>query len=364
MRIILITLVAQCAMLSAAASAVFEQGEADYACFRIPAIIRAADGALVAFAEARRGSCSDTGFIDLVAKRSTDNGATWGEIIMVVEAGDGTSGNPAPVVDRENGRILLPITRNHAEAHESKILRGTAPHRTVWFTYSDDHGLTWAAPRDISAETRMNDWRWYATGPCHAIQLESGRFLVPANHSKSENHEDWHSHVIYSDDAGATWRIGGVHTGYTNESTVAQLRDGRIYQNMRSYKKKNRRQVSWSADGGETWSPAMDDAMLIEPVCQASVLAIEGDWGKDPLLFSNPASTNRDRMTIRMSVDGGATWPHAKLIHAGPAAYSDLVQLDENTVGLLYERGEESPYETITFETVAIEAIRSNAEEN
>ena len=350
-------------LMGTAFGAVFEAGEADYSCFRIPAIIKTVEGDFIAFAEGRQESCSDAGLIDLVSKKSTDDGETWGPMQIVVPAGDGTSGNPAPVVDRETGRILLPFTRNLADAREGDILNGTAPHRTVWFTYSDDHGATWAMPREISESTRRDGWRWYATGPCHANQLESGRILVPANHSLSHDKDEWHSHVIYSDDLGETWNIGAVHLGFTNESTVAQLRDGRIYHNMRSYKGKNRRQVAWSDDEGMTFSPARDDAALIEPVCQASVLAPTGIEEGDPVLFSNPASKKRDHMTIRLSLDGGGTWPYAHLVYEGPAAYSDLVELDENTIGLLYERGEKSAYESIVFETFSIETLRSGGQE-
>ncbi len=352
-----------CLSAITAAVPVFEAGSDGYACFRIPAIIQTAEGDLLAFAEARRDSCSDTGFIDLVARRSTDQGATWGPMTIVVPAGDGTSGNPAPVVDASTGRILLPFTRNLADAKEPDILTGKAPHRTVWITTSDDHGASWSPAREISDGARREGWRWYATGPCHAIQLSSGRIVVPANHSLSHEKEDWHSHVIYSDDLGETWHVGGVHLGFTNESTIAQLRDGRLYQNMRSYKGTNRRQVSWSSDDGLTWTPARDDSALIEPVCQASVLPVSGFPDADPLVFSNPAAKNRTRMTIRMSLDGGGTWPYARLLHGGPAAYSDLVEIGEGTIGILYERGEKSAYESIVFESHSINALQENIEE-
>jgi len=328
----------------------FRAGEDGYHTFRIPAIVCSAEGTLLAFCEGRRDSRSDSGDIDLVLRRSFDHGKTWGPLQVVSEDGPNTCGNPVPIVEASSGDIVLLMTRNPGDATEREILEGTQPPRTVWLTRSNDDGATWAAPREISAEVSRPDWRWYATGPGHGIQLRGGRLIAPANHSRGPDFAEWHSHVIYSDDGGHTWALGGVQTGYTNESTVLELADGRLYQNMRHYRDTNRRAISYSQDQGRTWGPVEEDEALIEPVCQASVLRYSkapGDANR--VLFSNPASTRREMLTIRMSEDETETWPHARVLHAGPAAYSDLVVLADGTIGCLYERGEESPYEEIVF---------------
>jgi len=346
-----------CSILCAALSAhtetatipVFTAGTEGYHTFRIPAILTTPNHVL-AFCEGRLEGGGDSGQIDLVLKRSADGGLTWSPLIVVAHLAGHTSGNPAPVWVRETGEVVLLLTRNPANAHERRILTGEDPPRTVWVTRSADEGATWAEPEEISDSTRREGWLWYATGPCHAIQLQSGRILVPANHSTSPDHADWFSHVIYSDDHGLTWAIGGVHQGHTNESTVAELPDGRIYQNMRSYLKENRRRASYSTDGGLTWTPDQTDTALIEPVCQASTLYIPAT-GLFPggLLFSNPASTMRENMTVRLSTDGGATWVGALELHAGPSAYSDLALLPGGWVGCLYERGAQGAYESIVL---------------
>src|SRR5205823_14969901 len=121
--------------------------------------------------------------------------------------------------------------------------------------------------------------------------------------------------------------------------------DGSLLINMRSYHGKNRRASATSSDGGPAWSDVtLED--LIEPVCQASLIRL-GDRGE--LLFANPASTKREKLTVRLSRDDGKTWPVARCLHDGPAAYSSLVVLGDVTLGCLYERGEKSPYQTITF---------------
>jgi len=330
---------------------VFRAGEDGYDTYRIPAIVCAKDGTLLAFCEGRVGGRGDSGNIDLVLKRSGDGGATWSPLQVVWDDAANTCGNPAPVV-LDSGEILLALTWNDGNTHEREILEGKGAPRTVWLTRSTDHGKTWSPPRDISHQARRDDWRWYATGPGHAIQLPSGRVVVACDHSLSPDYEGWHSHVIYSDDAGATWAIGGVVGPRTNESTVAALADGRLYLNMRSRRVPNQRAVAWSDDQGETWGPVMDDANLVEPICQGSCLRLQSGAG---LLFSNPASTNRERMTVRLSMDGGETWPRAILLYPGPAAYSDLVQLESGQLACLYERGNGHPYETIVLTRFALE---------
>ena len=259
------------------------------------------------------------------------------------------------LVGESTGRIWLPLTWNLGTDGEGQIMAGTSKNvRRVYLTSSDDDGQTWAPLQEISSTTRQPHWRWYATGPGVGIQLtrgpHAGRLVIPANHS---DHSDptchpYRSHVVLSDDHGKTWRLGGILAEKTNESTVAELSDGRVLNNMRSYHGQHRRAVATSDDGGETWSAVTLDETLVEPVCQASLLrySFPDRQGKSRLLFSNPASTGRQMMTVRLSYDEGRTWPVSKLIHAGSAAYSCLTVLPDQSIGLLYER---DGYRKITF---------------
>lgn len=331
----------------------FRAGEGGYAGYRIPALVVTKSGSLLAFCEARKNSISDTGDIDTVLRRSTDGGRTWSPMQIVADAGPDVCGNPSPVVDRDSGAILLPLTQNKGDGPEDMILKGEAPPRTVWLTKSTDDGLTWSPLTEISATTRRPDWRWYATGPGHGIQLESGRIVIPCDHATGTKKDDWHSHVIYSDDAGASWQIGGVVDGRTNECIAVELDDGRIYLNMRNYRDTHLRAVSTSADGGLTWTPPADDPALIEPVCQASAIRCN-----DAVLFSNPAHRRRENLTVKASYDQCQTWPVAKTLHPGPAAYSDLAVLPGNTIACLYEAGEKTPYDTIALALFNLEWLR------
>ena len=331
-------------------TSVWRAGEGNYHTHRIPAVVRTKRGTLLAFCEGRRGGAGDSGDIDLLLKRSFDGGGTWSETTVVADLGTDTIGNPAPVVDRRDGAIHLLLTRNPGSVREDQIIdRTTSATRTVWTTVSRDEGGTWTQPRDITADVKRPEWTWYATGPCNGIQLRSGRLLIPCDHVTPDR-KMW-SHAIYSDDRGMTWRIGGIAGPECNESTAAQLPDGTVLLNMRSYRGNHRRLVSRSRDGGLTWTAPQPDEALLEPVCQASLLAVA-----NLLIFSNPASEKRVNMTVKASGDGGHTWQVLRTIHPGPSAYSNLVDLGRGRVGLLYERGEKNPYESIVWTTVPVKA--------
>lgn len=337
--------------------AIFVSGEDGYHTFRIPALIVTNKGTILAFCEGRKGSRSDTGDIDLVMRRSADGGETWEPLQVIWDDGGNTCGNPAPVVDRETGTVWLLLTRNDGNAVEKEIHLGNGT-RDVFVAHSDDDGLTWTAPVPINASVKKPDWRWYATGPCHGVQLPNGRLVIPCDHSTGPESSQYRSHVIFSDERGKTWQIGGEEPGaFTNESTVVVLADGSLYLNMRSYKEGHRRQISLSRDGGATWTEAKADEALIEPRCQASAIRYTRtpQFSKNRILFSNPASEQRERMTIRISYDEANTWARSKCIHEGPSAYSDLAIVANNRIGLLYERGEQNPYETIAFARMTLE---------
>lgn len=324
---------------------VFRAGQEGYHTYRIPALIATKKGTLLAFCEGRRHSARDSGDIDLLLKRSFDGGRSWGPVQLVADFGPDTVGNPAPVVDRRTGTIWLLMTRNPGHLTERHIVEGTAEAtRTVWLTHSRDEGASWAPPAEITASVKRADWTWYATGPGNGIQLRSGRLIIPCNHVVAGS-KAMHSHVIFSDDGGRSWQIGGVAPERTNESAVAELADGTLVLNMRSYHGKNRRAVALSRDGGLSWTEFRLDDALVEPVCQGSLIS----YGKNRLLFSNPADIKRVNLTVRMSRDGGRSWPVARQIYAGPSAYSSLVVLRDGSMGLLYERGEQSPYEQLCF---------------
>ena len=344
---------------------VFISGEGGYHTYRIPAVIRAQNGSLLAFCEGRKSSGGDSGDIDLVLKRSTDGGRIWGPTQVVWDDATNTCGNPCPVLDESTGTLWLLLTHNLGTDHEKEIAARTAKGtRTVWIASSKDHGLTWSKPAEITATTKDPSWTWYATGPGIGIQIKNGphagRLVIPCDHNYDDPDDPTHtkhisgSHAIYSDNHGATWKFGAPIHPKVNECQVAELFDGRgtLLMNMRSNTGRNLRAQSTSADGGTTWTAPADAPALIEPVCQASIIRHVSDL----LLFSNPAAKTRINLTVRVSADGAKSWRDVAVLHPGPSAYSSLVSLDAGTAGCLYENGEKRAYERITFARFALGA--------
>ncbi len=323
----------------------YETGNGPYYGYRIPTLITLPAGRVIAFSEARLNSMGDNGTIDIVARISDDGGASFGPVFLVARYGKNTLNNPAPVYDRETGVLWLVMNGNLKEIDEAKVLHEGAG-RTVVCACSRDGGLNWSPLTDLTPQVKKPDWTWYAMGPCHGIQLKSGRLMIPCNHAVKTpegSSGPYISHVIYSDDHGGTWRTGGDVGEYTNECALAQLPDGRLYINMRSYHGKGVRAAAWSMDEGMSWQSLRLDSQLPDPVCQGSVLL-----AGDTLYFCNAAdSRERRRLTIRRSIDGGKTWSAGRVITPGPAAYSDLTELPDGRLACLYESGVKDAYEGI-----------------
>jgi len=347
---------------------VFASGKGGYHTYRIPAVIVTTKGTVLAFCEGRKNSRSDTGDINLMLRRSRDGGKTWDTPQVVWDDKGNTCGNPCPVVDQRTGTIWLLLTWNRGDDHESRIKTGASKDtRRVFVCRSTDDGAIWTKPVEITATTKRKDWRWYATGPGVGIQLQrgphKGRMVIPCDHSSQKT--GFGSHAVYSDDAGKTWTHGRAILPDVNECQVVELVDGRLLMNMRNYKRSHSRMrgIATSRDGGTTWSEVDYDAALPEPICQASLLrySTKADGGKNILLFANPATKkSRSRMTVKLSYDEGKTWPIAKLITSGSAAYSCLTVLPDKTVGLLYER---DGYKRISFARIPLEWLTGEKKE-
>ncbi len=338
--------------------ALFQQGNAGFHTYRIPALTVTTSGALIAFCEGRKQRASDTGDIAIVARRSEDLGETWSAPEVVWDDPGNTSGNPCAVVDRDTGAIWLLMTWNRGDDQEKDIIaRRSKDTRRVYATVSRDDGRTWSAPREITKDVKRDDWTWYATGPGSGIQKQrephKGRLIIPCDHVEAET-KDYYSHVIYSDDHGETWHLGGrTPQAGVNECEVVELADGSLMLNARNYNPEQRcRQVAFSRDGGLTWEDQHFQPDLVEPICQASITRLRWPEGSEPgiLLFSNPASQKtRENMTVRISRDEGQTWSILRVLHEGPSAYSSLAALPNGEGACLYEAGTGQPYESIRF---------------
>lgn len=321
-----------------------------YACFRIPAIVRTPAGTLLAFAEARRNSCNDFGDVRIVMRSSSDEGKSWGPLAVAAENGSMQAGNAAPVVDTmdkrfPHGRIFLVYCTG--DAPEGEVMRGKGA-KHVWYRTSTDDAATWSEPVEITASVKLPTWRGYATTPGHAMQLtqgpRAGRIVVVGNHSEGDPQpagKAYDAHSFYSDDHGATWKLGdSLAWPGSNESTAAEAPGGTVVMNSRDQSGVSRaRIIGISKDGGAKWDSVFVANDLPDPVCEGSMISYEDKKGV-ALLFSNPGNKKtRSDLTLSVSRDGGHTWPKRTLLLEGPAAYSDIVQMKGGRLGIIWERG-------------------------
>ena len=361
---------------------VFKSGDDGYASYRIPAIVKDKSGDLIAFSEGRVHHAGDFGDVDIVYKISKDGGKSWGRLQVAVDYDKLQAGNPAPVVDLldpqyPKGRVFL--FYNTGNDHEGDVRKGKGL-REVWYIVSNDGGQSWSQPVNITTQVHRpkqpqinpeynftEDWRTYANTPGHGFQFVSGpnkgRIYIAGNHNAGDplpGNKDWNAHAYYSDDHGKTFKLANkVPFASTNESLAAQIGENSVYMSSRnqSYSPKTRI-ISISHDGGQTWVSSAPDTNLPDPVNQASVLS----WKKGKnfiLAHSNAADENkRDNLTLRLSKDQGKTWYFNKVISKSTegykgdwSAYSDLVLLNNRTIGVLYEK---DGYKEIVFVPIKI----------
>jgi sialidase-1 len=358
-------------ILSNAQTTVFKAGEDGYQCYRIPAIIEAKKGLLIAFAEGRRRSCSDFGDVDIVYKRSTDDGKTWSKMKSVVDYGNLQAGNPAPVLDLQdtrfpNGRLFMFYNTGTASEHD--VVNGTGV-REVHFITSTDLGETWSSPQNITTQVHRpnepsvnpkynfkEDWRHYANTPGHAIQLQNGRLFIPTNYSQGDVQNgkiNYHANAFYSDDHGETFQISeSLNLQGSNEATAAQLSNGEVLFNARDQTEKTgKRYYARSKNNGSTWYQQGIDSELTDPVCEGSLNIIRQSKNDIVLLSHLNSEKERKNLELKMSYDNGETWKKNITIDKGSTAYSDLVVLSEEQVGVLYEK---DSYQRIVFKVLTV----------
>lgn len=335
---------------------VFVPAADGFASIRIPAVVVTNQGTVLAFAEGRVAN-ADQAKNKIVLKRSVDGGKTWEKLARVADGGNRSLNNPCVVVEREHGQVLLmhqSFPANLSErskqvqtGHEGDLI--VRNHLTV----SDDDGLTWSPPVDLTRQTKRADRvTTLAGGPGIGIQLRhgphAGRLVFPFNEGPFGL---WNIYAVYSDDRGKTWAMGDVapgglidapkggKTSTVNEAQLVELNDGSLRFNVRRWAGKPVRKSSVSRDGGVTWSNVEDVPDLSDPSCMASVYCYpaRNGGGKGRLLFSGPQSSRRENGTLFLSDDEGVSWPIHRVLCPGSFGYSCLTSLPDGSIGCLYE---------------------------
>lgn len=327
--------------------------------FRIPALVRTDAGTLVAFAEKRDRMDSDDGNFDVVTARSTDHGCTWGAWRTIGNDAANRVSNPVPVYDTVTDTVLVlsVVTPRPGSGGRGKGL---------YLQTSTDDGRTFTPL--LARNLRPTGTKGGLTGPGHGIQLragEPGRLLVPMGYRTSSGF--YGAYGIYSDDHGATWQVGYDQQDRTGdvdfiEGSVAELASGRLYITYRLRKDLatagTARKHAWSTDGGASLHSAFGWHPLKIVSVQTPVLGLTGTHA-GLLLLSAPADRTRNLrrdMTVFVSRTDGATWSrrYPVELESRPGSYSDLVQVDDATIGILYETGTVTWKERIAYRRIPI----------
>jgi len=302
------------------------------ACYRIPALVTAPNGDILAVIDERVASCSDLGDnkdINIVGRRSGDNGLTWFGMETIVDYEYGKSASdPSMIVDRETGEIFL--FYNFMDLVQEP---GIYYLRVV---KSGDNGKSWSKPEDITSQITRPEWhddfKFITSG--RGIQARSGDLLHTLVNLKNG------LHVFGSRDHGKIWFFIDAPITPGDESKIVELADGCWMINSR-VKGKGMRYAHVSQDQGATWQTSPEPA-LIDPACNASCIrytSTEDGYDKNRLLFSNAKTKDRrENMTVRVSYDEGKTWTEGKTIYPGASAYSSLTVLQNGDIGLLFEK--------------------------
>jgi Neuraminidase (sialidase) len=336
---------------------VFVSGTEGYHTFRIPSVARTADGTLHALAEGRLTNRSDPGgtHIDLVYKRSTDGGKSWSALVLLdrhpeadednLEKDRTAAANAVALVDRTNDRLWL---------FDTRLVDRNLGSFQAWALYSDDSGVNWSPPQRI----RVPRYELPGSSDIYpnlgsGIQLRSGRLIVPATRRTSGKTQ---SFALYSDDHGANWHAGEVVEAAVNEAQIVELNDGRLLMSVRPNSGGDRL-AALSSDKGEHWTtpaPLFSSTRVAEAIERYTR---EGENGasRNRLLHTIPAGGPlgaRSNLEVRISYDEGVSFGISRTVYAGYAAYSDLVNIDSDQVGILWERGDTTGYQFISFTVV------------
>jgi sialidase-1 len=301
-------------------------------CYRIPAIITAPNGDLIAAIDERVPSCDDLKWsrdINIVIRRSVDNGDSWSEIETVVDYPLGKSASdPSMIVDKVTGTIFLFFNfmdlDNERDIYYLKVIKST------------NNGQTWSSPIDITSQITKSEWRndfkFITSG--RGIQTSNGKLLHTLVNLQNG------LHLFGSNDHGESWHLFDTPIIPGDESKIIELVDGTWMINSR-VNGQGIRFVHTSTDEGETWL-SKPDSSLIDPGCNASIIrytSTKAGADKNRILFSNAKMKDeRNNMTIRISYDEGKSWTDGKTIYKGGSAYSSMSILANGDIGLFFEK--------------------------
>lgn len=370
----------------------FEIGDLDYQRFHIPGMVVTPKGTVLAWCEARKNDGRDWDNIDILMRRSNDEGETWSDPKLIVDVPGPKTKNPFALkmshTDPDSVTYNNPVMI--ADRDGTVHMLFCLEYMRCFYQRSDDDGGTWSTPTEItdafSSFRKDYEWNVLATGPNHSIQLKNGRLIVPvwlSTGTGGNAHRPSVTATIFSDDFGETWQAGEIAVPCTheiinpNETVAVELNDGSIMLNVRSESEQHRRLVVTSPDGATNWSEPRFDESLVEPICMGGLVRYD-HGGKNVLLFTNPDSLtkggkagtpgkSRDRrnVSIQISEDEGNSWTIKKTIEPGWSAYSDVAVTKNGTILCFYGRGPKANFagDRLTVARMNLEWVTSAQQE-
>ena len=335
----------------------FQPGDYNSTNYRIPGVITAKDGSIVAVTDKRKYNQGDLPEdIDIVCRRSTDGGHTWSEPYTIAQ---GTGYNHG------FGDCVLAWTNDDNGLIAGFVggvgLWNSTPSNPIrsYIARSYDNGQTWTEPEDITdfifgsncVVPEHRTWRASFFGSGNGLITSTGRIMFVAA-IRETTAQSLSNYAVYSDDNGITWHVSGRASVSGDEAKVTELVDGRILMSIRH---NGKRWYNISNDGGETWqsyTSTWND--ITAPACNGDMIrytSVNQGFNKNRLLHSVPFGSSRTDVSVYISYDEGETWPVRKCIVPYSSAYSSLCVLPDGTIGLYVE--EEYPgnsgYSTVFY---------------
>ena len=321
----------------------YQPGDYNSANYRIPAVITAKDGSIVAVTDKRKYNEGDLPEdIDIVCNRSTDGGHTWSEPYTIA-LGTGVNhgfGDCALAFSNDDNGLIAGFVGGPGLWNSTP----SNPIRT-YIAKSCDNGQTWTEPEDIThfifgdncIIPEQRAWRASFFGSGNGLRTSTGRIMFVAA-IRETSAQVLYNHAVYSDDNGQTWHVSGRASSSGDEAKVTELVDGRILMSIRHG---GHRWYNISEDGGETWQPTTSTWNdITAPACNGDMIRFtsvnQGD-DRNRLLHSVPYGSSRTDVSVYVSYDEGGTWPVRKCIVPYSSAYSSLCVLPDGTIGLYVE---------------------------
>ena len=335
----------------------FQPGDYNSTNYRIPGVITAKDGSIVAVTDKRKYNQGDLPEdIDIVCRRSTDGGHTWSEPYTIAQ---GTGYNHG------FGDCVLAWTNDDNGLIAGFVggvgLWNSTPSNPIrsYIARSYDNGQTWTEPEDITdfifgsncVVPEHRTWRASFFGSGNGLITSTGRIMFVAA-IRETTAQSLSNYAVYSDDNGITWHVSGRASVSGDEAKVTELVDGRILMSIRH---NGKRWYNISNDGGETWQSSTSTWNdITAPACNGDMIrytSVNHGFNKNRLLHSVPFGSSRTDVSVYISYDEGETWPVRKCIVPYSSAYSSLCVLPDGTIGLYVE--EEYPgnsgYSTVFY---------------